>query len=190
MAPVEIIETYKIVNMNSHIFETIIHQLFNAVNLQISVTDNNGYTHKPKEWFIVPLHVINTVIEKIMDGSIIDYTYNPQMECLEKRNVKKVSNYDTTGMKVLNLNIKKVFFDQIIKGEKKTEYRELKQTTLNKYTYIDEADGKRYLRRYDALRLYVGYRKDRENALIQVIDTTYNEGVVEYHLGEILSHEK
>ena len=167
MAPVEIIETYKIVNMNSHIFETIIHQLFNAVNLQISVTDNNGDTHKPKEWFIVPLHVINTVIEKIMDGSIIDYTYNPQMECLEKknikkyirnkkkkkktkktkkkslekRNVKKVSNYDTTGMKVLNLNIKKVFFDQIIKGEKKTEYRELKQTTLNKYTYIDEADG-------------------------------------------------
>ena len=190
MAPVEIIETYKIVNMNSHIFETIIHQLFNAVNLQISVTDNNGEIHKPKEWFIVPLHVINTVIEKIMDGSIIDYTYNPQMECLEKRNVKKVSNYDTTGMKVLNLNIKKVFFDQIIKGEKKTESRELKQTTLNKYTYIDEADGKRYLRRYDALRLFVGYRKDRESALIQVIDTTYNEGIVEYHLGNILSHEK
>lgn len=75
MAPVEIIETYKIVNMNSHIFETIIHQLFNAVNLQISVTDNNGDTHKPKEWFIVPLHVINTVIEKIMDGSIIDYRW-------------------------------------------------------------------------------------------------------------------
>lgn len=190
MAPVEIIETYKIVNMNSHIFETIIHQLFNTVNLQISVTDNNGEKHKPKEWFIVPLHVINTVIEKIMDGSIIDYTYNPQMECLEKRNVKKVSNYDTTGMKVLNLNIKKVFFDQIIKGEKKTESRELKQTTLNKYTYIDEADGKRYLRRYDALRLFVGYRKDRESALIQVIDTTYNEGIVEYHLGNILSHEK
>lgn len=190
MAPVEIIETYKIVNMNSHIFETIIHQLFNAVNLQISVTDNNGEIHKPKEWFIVPLHVINTVIEKIMDGSIIDYTYNPQMECLEKRNVKKVSNYDTTGMKVLNLNIKKLFFDQIIKGEKKTEYRELKQTTLNKYTYIDESDGKRYLRKYDALRLFVGYRKDRGSALIQVIDTTYNEGVVKYYLGEILEYEK
>ena len=53
MAPVEIIETYKIVNMNSHIFETIIHQLFNAVNLQISVTDNNGDTHKPKELSLI-----------------------------------------------------------------------------------------------------------------------------------------
>lgn len=31
--------------------------------------------------------------------------------------------------------------------EKKMGYRKLKQTTLNKYTYIDEADGKRYLRR-------------------------------------------
>lgn len=38
--------------------------------------------------------------------------------------------------------------------------------------------------------LFVGYRKDRECALIKVINTTYNEGVVEYHLGEILSHEK
>lgn len=75
-------------------------------------------------------------------------------------------------------------------AEKKMGYRKLKQTTLNKYTYIDEADGIRYLRRYDALRLFVGYRKDKKSALIQVIDTTYNEGVVEYHLGEILSHEK
>ena len=74
----------------------------------------------------------------------------------------------------------------IICGTKKIEYRELKQTTLNKYTYLDETDGKRYLRRYDALRLFVGYNQDRESALVQVTDITYNEGVVEYHLGIIL----
>jgi hypothetical protein len=89
-------------------------------------------------------------------------------------------------MKVLTLNIKKVYFDEIMSGEKKIEYRELKQTTLNKYTYLDESDGKRYLRRYDALRLFVGYHKDRESALVQVTDTTYNNGIVEYHLGLIL----
>ena len=89
-------------------------------------------------------------------------------------------------MKVLTLNIKKVYFDEIMNGEKKIEYRELKQTTLNKYTYMDESDGKRYLRRYDALRLFVGYHKDRESALVQVTDTTYNDGIVEYHLGLIL----
>ena len=87
---------------------------------------------------------------------------------------------------MLTLNIKKVYFDEIISGTKKIEYRELKQTTLNKYTYVDEADGKRYLRRYDALRLFVGYNKDRESALVQVTDITYNEGIVEFHLGMIL----
>ena len=89
-------------------------------------------------------------------------------------------------MKVLTLNIKKEYFDEIIKGRKKIEYRELKQTTLNRYTYLDESDGKRYLRRYDALRLFVGYHKDRDSALVQVTDTTYQEGIVEYHLGLIL----
>ena len=123
-----------------------------------------------------------------MDGTIVGYTYNPQMECLEKRIVKAKSTFDTSGMKVLTLNIEKKYFDEIMRGEKKIEYRKLKQTTLNRYTYIDEADGKRYLRRYDALRLFVGYHKDRESALVQVTDITYNEGFVEYHLGMILEH--
>jgi hypothetical protein len=89
-------------------------------------------------------------------------------------------------MKVLTLNIKKMYFDEIMSGVKNIEYRQLKQTTLNKYTYLDESDGKRYLRRYDAIRFFVGYHKDRESALVQVKDTTYNNGIVEYHLGLIL----
>ena len=186
MAPVKIEAVYKVVNMNSQKFEDIIHQLLYAVRYEVSVYDDDGVEHQPKEWFVVPLPVIDVIIKKIMDGSIVGYTYNPQMECLEKRVVKKESTFDTTGLKVLTLNIKKIYFDEIMSGEKKIEYRELKQTTLNKYTYLDESDGKRYLRRYDALRLFVGYHKDRESALVQVTDITYNEGLVEFHLGMIL----
>ena len=186
MAPVKIVATYKVVNLNSQMFEDLVHQLLKAVQYQVIVYDDKGIAHQPQEWFIVPLPVVDVIIKKIMDGTIVGYTYNPQMECLEERIVKAKSTFDTTGMKVLTLNIKKVFFDEIMSGAKKTEYRELKQTTLNKYTYIDEGDGKRYLRRYDALRLFVGYNKDRESALVQVTDITYNEGVVEYHLGMIL----
>jgi hypothetical protein len=186
MAPVKMEAVYKVVNMNSQKFEDIIHQLLYAVRYEVSVYDDDGVEHQPKEWFVVPLPVIDVIIKKIMDGSIVGYTYNPQMECLEKRVVKKESTFDTTGLKVLTLNIKKIYFDEIMNGTKKIEYRELKQTTLNKYTYIDETDGKRYLRRYDALRLFVGYNKDRESALVQVTDITYNEGLVEYHLGMIL----
>ena len=186
MAPVKIVATYKVVNLNSQKFEDLVHQLLKHVQFQVTVFDEKGIEHQPQEWFIVPLPVVDVIIKKIMDGTIVGYTYNPQMECLEKRIVKAKSTFDTTGMRVLTLNIKKMYFDEIISGTKKIEYRELKQTTLNKYTYIDESDGKRYLRRYDALRLCVGYNKDGESALVQVTDTTYHEGLVEYHLGMIL----
>ena len=186
MAPVKIVAKYKVVNMNSQMFEYLVHQLLMSVQFQVYVYDEQGIEHQPQEWFVVPLPVVDVIIQKIMNGTIVGYTYNPQLECLEKRVVKAKSTFDTTGMKVLTLNIKKVYFDEIISGTKTIEYRELKQTTLNKYTYLDESDGKRYLRRYDALRLFVGYHKDRESALVQVTDITYNEGIVEYHLGIVL----
>ncbi len=186
MAPVKNVATYKVVNMNSQMFEDLIHQLLMSVQFQVYVYDEQGIEHQPQEWFVVPLPVVDVIIKKIMDGSIVGYTYNPQLECLEKRVVKAKSTFDTSGMKVLTLNIKKTYFDEIISGTKTIEYRVLKQTTLNKYTYLDESDGKRYLRRYDALRLFVGYHKDRESALVQVTDITYNEGIVEYHLGMVL----
>ena len=186
MAPVKIVATYKVVNLNSQKFEDLIHQLLKPVQFQVSVFDDKGVEHQPQEWFVVPLPVVDVIIQKIMDGSIVGYTYNPTLKCLEKRVVKEKSTFDTTGLKVLTLNIKKIYFDEIMSGVKKVEYRELKQTTLNKYTYVDESDGKRYLRRYDAIRLFVGYHKDRESALIQVKDITYHQGVVEYHLGMIL----
>lgn len=188
MAPVEIVASYKVVNVHSQKFEELIHQILKAVQFHVTVVDDEGIVHEPKEWFVVPLSVVNTIIEKIIDGSIVGCTYNPDLQCLEKKVVKKESTFNTKGMNILTLNIKKVYFDEIINGTKKIEYREIKQTTINKYTYVDESDGKRYLRRYDALQLYVGYHKDRESALVQVVDTTYSNGVVEYHLGVILEH--
>ena len=166
MAPVKIQASYKVVNVNSQKFEDLIHQVLKPAQFQVPVVD--------------------VIIQKIMDGSIVGYTYNPEQECLEKRIIKEKSTFDTKGMKVLTLNIKKIYFDEIMSGAKKIEYRELKQTTLNKYTCLDESDGKRYLRRYDAIRFFVGYHKDRESALVQVKNITYNEGIVEYHLGLVL----
>ena len=186
MAPVKIQASYKVVNVNSQKFEDLIHQVLKPAQFQVSVFDDKGVEHQPQEWFVVPLPVVDVIIQKIMDGSIVGYTYNPEQECLEKRIIKEKSTFDTKGMKVLTLNIKKIYFDEIMSGAKKIEYRELKQTTLNKYTYLDESDGKRYLRRYDAIRFFVGYHKDRESALVQVKDITYNEGIVEYHLGLVL----
>ena len=85
MAPVKIVATYKVVNMNSQKFEDLVHQLLMPVQFQVVVYDDQGVAHQPQEWFVVPLPVVDVIIQKIMDGTIVGYTYNPEMECLEKR---------------------------------------------------------------------------------------------------------
>ena len=123
MAPVKIEATYRIVNLNSHKFETLIHQVLDAVQMNFTVYDQYGKEHLPKEWFIAPLQVIDTIIFKILDGTITKYTYNPTMQCLEKVVKRAESTFNTSGFKVLTLRIKKVYFDEIINGEKDIEYR-------------------------------------------------------------------
>lgn len=108
------------------------------------MADDKGEKHEATEWYQVPLEIIDSIIQKIMNGSIIYFSYNKEQQCLEQRIEKKPSQLNLSGLKVLTLIIEKVYFEEIVFGVKTEEYRSLKQTTLNKYTYIDEADGKRY----------------------------------------------
>lgn len=188
MAPVKTVAVYKVVNLHSQKFEDILHQVLKSAQFHITVVDEKGNKHIPKEWFVVPLDIVDSIIEKTVAGTIANHTYNPELKSLEKVMTSKKSSYDTTGMKVLTLNIKKACFDEIIKGTMKTEERVLKQSTVKRYTYLDESDGKRYIRRYDALRLFVDYHNDRESALVEIVDTTFAGGLVTYHLGQVLEH--
>ncbi|MDO4202241.1 MAG: GIY-YIG nuclease family protein [Bacteroidales bacterium] len=86
MAPVKIVATYKVVNLNSQKFEDMLHTILKNVQFHVTVTDDNGISHEPKEWFVVPLSVVDAIIARIMDGSIINYTYNTTLQCLEKLN--------------------------------------------------------------------------------------------------------
>lgn len=88
-------------------------------------------------------------------------------------------------MKVLNLIIKQVYFDQIIAGTKTQEFREVKPTTVKKYIELDDEgyekedeDGNAIPIKYDAIQFYVGYNKDRDSALVEVKDV-YTEMFVD-----------
>ena len=72
-ADVEVVATWKVYNVKSSTFEALIHKLFAPVQLQVTV---NG--HRPKEWFIVPLKVINEAVNAIISGKPIEY--NPQFQ--------------------------------------------------------------------------------------------------------------
>lgn len=79
---------------------------------------------------------------------------------------------DTTGWKILTLNTKESYFRDIVSGVQKKEHRKLKFSTLNKYTYVE--DGKRWLKKFDAIRFQVGYHRDRESALVEIVDAVYD----------------
>lgn len=189
MAPVEIVSSYKIVNMHSQKFEDLVHQVLKEVNFRFKVADDKGVMHEATEWYQVPIEIVDRIIQKIMDGSIVSFSYNKQLQCLEQNVMEKPSKLDLTGMKILTMTVDKNDFQLVVSGEKKEVNVVLKQMAQNKYTYIDEADGKRYLRRFDLLRLCVGNRANWVSVVVQVSDTTYADGIITYHLGNILEDE-
>ena len=53
-------------------------------------------------------------------------------------------------------------------------------------TRLDKETGKRYVRRPELLRLYAGYKKDRDILLVRVRDVIYIPPYdIEYHLGPV-----
>jgi hypothetical protein len=55
----------------------VIHRVFDPVQLDIVIKDRFGNPVKPREWFLVPLFVVNEVVERIKDGTITQYLYDP-----------------------------------------------------------------------------------------------------------------
>ena len=79
MADVEIVATYELSNINRTKLENLIHRFFEPAKLDIEIMDRFGNPIVPREWFLVPLFVIDETIEKIRDGSIVNYRYDPNL---------------------------------------------------------------------------------------------------------------
>ena len=83
LAPVEIVAEYQLANINRIKLEKLLHKLFAPAQMDITITDRFGRPVQPKEWFAVPLAVIDEAVRRIQDGSITDYRYNPKTARLE-----------------------------------------------------------------------------------------------------------
>lgn len=82
LADVEVVATYKLHNLNRTKLENIFHRLFAAAQLDLTIEDRFGNPVRPREWFLVPLHVIDEAVRRILDGSITDVTYDPSTASL------------------------------------------------------------------------------------------------------------
>ncbi|MEZ2298007.1 GIY-YIG nuclease family protein [Variovorax sp. RCC_210] len=78
LAGVEVVATYKLHNLNRTRLENIFHRLFSAVQLDLTIADRFGNPVKPREWFLVPLHVIDEAVQCIRDGSIAEMVYDKE----------------------------------------------------------------------------------------------------------------
>lgn len=97
-------------------------------------------------------------------------------------------------MKILTLIIQQRWFDEIMAGRKDKEYREVKPSTVKRYIELDDEGFEKEDEfhnaipiKYDAIRFYVGYNKNRDSALVEVKDA-YTEMFVDEE-GKIITYE-
>lgn len=82
---VEIISTYRCLNIQSYNLEQTIHDFFSRVKLDIELLDRNSNSYKPREWFKVNFGVIEDAIKLIISNEIEDYIYDPEINQIIKR---------------------------------------------------------------------------------------------------------
>ena len=78
LADVEVVATYKLADLNPAKLEQIIHRVFGYAQIDLTITDRFGQPVRPREWFLVPLHVIDQAVQHIRDGSITSMIYDPR----------------------------------------------------------------------------------------------------------------
>lgn len=82
LADVEVVATYKLFNINRSKFERLMHRVFEPARLDIQIKDRFGNPVIPREWFLVPLFVIDEAIQRFKDGTIGEYVYDPNRASL------------------------------------------------------------------------------------------------------------
>jgi hypothetical protein len=75
---VKLVAEYEVRNAAAKGVEKLLHKFFATANLDIEI---NGC--KPREWFAVPLDVIDRAINLVISGQIVYYQYNHETESIE-----------------------------------------------------------------------------------------------------------
>lgn len=88
MADVEVVATYELSNINRARLENLIHRFFEPAKLHIEIQDRFGNPVVPREWFLVPIFIIDEAIEKIKSGEIVNYSYDSHRSRIIETDVK------------------------------------------------------------------------------------------------------
>lgn len=78
LADVDVVATYKLAGVNRKKLEAIFHRVFAPALLDLTIHNQAGQPVRPREWFLVPLPVIDEAVQAIRDGSITRMVYDPR----------------------------------------------------------------------------------------------------------------
>lgn len=78
LADVEIVATFKLANVSRKAVEALLHKLFAIARLDLELKDRFGSQVEPREWFLVPFPVIADAIQRIKDGTLTGFRYDPK----------------------------------------------------------------------------------------------------------------
>ena len=82
MNDVEVVLTVRCYNLDVPYLEASIHSFFSNVNVYFEVRDDEGIMHYPKEWFTIPLNIIEEAIPLIVDKKIDSYRYDKNLQMI------------------------------------------------------------------------------------------------------------
>lgn len=85
LADVEVVATYELYNINRVRLEALLHRFLTPARLDLELPDRFGKLIRPREWYLIPLSVIDQVVAAIQDGSIDELTYDPATASLIAR---------------------------------------------------------------------------------------------------------
>ena len=84
-AAVELVAVYRLANINCKAFESLLHKFLARARIDMALADRFGGKVQPREWFLVPLPVVEEVVDRIKDGTISEYEFSVEFAKLTRR---------------------------------------------------------------------------------------------------------
>lgn len=76
LAGVEVVREYKLVGINRKKLEKLLHKFLASARLELEIEDRFGKAIKPREWFLIPLSVIDEVVDRLRKGTVPEVCYD------------------------------------------------------------------------------------------------------------------
>ena len=84
LAGVDVVATYKLYEVNRPRLEALIHRVLDRVRFDVELPDRFGKLVRPREWFLVPLPIIDEIVQRIGSGTLTGMTYDQDAAALTR----------------------------------------------------------------------------------------------------------